>query len=523
MNKEYLETIDADVCVIGSACAGLAAAINARDAGAEKVVILEKTKRVGGTLGICGGFFAVESPVQKRLGIHHTAEECFRDLIDMLYWNCDARLVHEWMNGSGESVAWLEGLGVEFETAAPFQGFPDLCRSTYHVTDLSRGRTGTQMLKAMKKAAEGRGIEVRLETRATHLLRDDADVVCGVEAESKEGAVLVNAKSVVLATGSISNNKDLIARFYGGETYEDIMIMARLPYSTGDGLVMAEEIGAKVGEVSTLFMGPHNHGPGHSELTGMFLRRPESLKINTAGERFANEGLWTDSNFGWTLSFATDKQPGKMTFAIFDDRIVKDMIEKNAVTTLFENMAASSDIVSAEKRKNVESLADDKFDFYKANVYDGFWLANLMGDIDKEEQAGRVKRCADLAEIAEYTGCDFETLENTFERYNKHCKHKYDADFLKDPRHLFPLESPPYYVFQAPSGIDTCIGGIRVNYRLNVVDPGLRPIKGLYAAGVCTSGWLNVGYAYFGSELSFTLYSGRMAGKNAALYAKGTL
>ena len=101
-------------------------------------------------------------------------------------------------------------------------------------------------------------------------------------------------------------------------------------------------------------------------------------------------------------------------------------------------------------------------------------------------------------------------------RYNMFCHNGYDADFLKQPCHLIPLETPPYYVFQGPSGIDTCIGGIHINHRLEVIDKKQRPIPGLYAAGVCTSGWLNRGYAFYGSELSFSLYSGRAAGTNAA-------
>lgn len=521
--KKYSTVIETDVCVLGAACAGLSAAINAYDSGCRKVVILEKSRRVGGTLGICCGFFGVESPAQKRLGIHNTAEEMFRDLVQLLYWNCDARLVHNWMNGSGDSVRWLESLGMEFNIVEPFQGYRDLCRATYHVSTVGQGRTGTQMLRALRKACDERKIDVRLSTRATHLLTDERGTVVGVEAVSGEDTILVKAKSVIIATGSISNNKELIARFYNGETYQGTQIMAAVAHNTGDGLIMAEEVGAKVGNLSTLFMGPHNHGPGHSELTGMFIRRPHSLKINKAGERFADEGLWTNSDFGWMLSFATDKQPGKMTYAIFDDKLIKDMVEKNEVIGYFEHMSSTLDIVKREKAEAKDKqLIDSKFDFYKEGNYSGFWLENLMADIDKEAAAGRVKRCMTCGEIAEFIGGDSETaetIENTLQRYNMHCKNKYDADFLKEPRHLIELDTPPYYVFKAPSGVDTCIGGININYNLQVIDPDHRPIKGLYAAGVCTSGWLNVGYAYYGSELSFTLYSGRTAGQKAAEYA----
>jgi succinate dehydrogenase/fumarate reductase flavoprotein subunit len=139
-----------------------------------------------------------------------------------------------------------------------------------------------------------------------------------------------------------------------------------------------------------------------------------------------------------------------------------------------------------------------------------------MEDIESEKAAGRVRICQTIEEIADWIGADRQTLKQTMERYNIFCHNGYDADFLKQPCHLISLKTPPYYVFQGPSGIDTCIGGIHINHQLNVINKKQQPIKGLYAAGVCTSGWLSGGYGFYGSELSFTLYSGRQAGANAA-------
>ena len=81
-----------------------------------------------------------------------------------------------------------------------------------------------------------------------------------------------------------------------------------------------------------------------------------------------------------------------------------------------------------------------------------------------------------------------------------------------------PLVKPPYYVFVAYQGIDTCIGGIRVNHKLQVVDRDCYPIDGLYCAGVAAGGWCSKGYGYFGSEMSFVLCSGLMVGEAVAGY-----
>lgn len=510
--------IDTDICVIGGACAGLTAAICAAENGAKKVTIVEKQKRLGGTLGVCGGFFGVESPAQKRLGIHSTADECFADLIQMLYWNCDAKLVRDWMSGSGESVRWLESKGMNFEIVAPFQGLREFCRSTYHVCNKDNKTTGMNMLRALVPECDRLGVEVLRQTRAQQLLTDEMGRVVGVLAEQDGRLVQISARSTVIATGSIGANKELIARFYG-EDYSDIQIMSRVPHNTGDGLVMAEQIGAKIGDLGILFIGPHNHGRGHSELTGMLIRRPHPLKVNSNGERFADEGLWTDSDFGWMLSLSINGQPGKICWIICDAKMINDYISKNEIMSYFEQYSATQHIIKKEAYKPEDTndfQVNNKFDFYHAKDYEGTWMENLMNDFEMEKTVGRAQLCQTVDDIASWIGCDATVLGETISRYNMSCCNGYDADFLKNPRHLVPIETPPYYVFRGPSGIDTCIGGIHVNNRLQVIDGNRRPIGGLYAAGVCTSGWLNRAYAYYGSCLSFTLFSGRTAGARAA-------
>lgn len=500
------EEITADVCVIGAAGGGLSAAVSAYESGAKKVVVLEKTNAPGGTTKMASGFFAVESPAQKRLGIHDNADDCFRQIISHLNWNVDAKLVREWMLNCGDSERWLEEKGLIFDYVDPFQAFPDVARRTCHTLHIGM-HGGMEIVNTLTEDCEKKGIPILTKTRARHLLTDDNNHVVGVYATGKDDnrkdyGILIHAKAVILATGSISFNKDLISRFYKGDSYSDVKIMARVPHNTGDGFIMAEEIGAKQGEIATLFIGPHNHGVNSSELTGVLQRRPQPIKVDRYGERFIDESVFTDTDFGSMLSFNLDRQPGKICYIILDEKMLKDMIEKNERATMIEEYVYS--YTSRDER-------------YRGKD----WLEGLYDDIKSEVACERMAVCQNLDEVADWIGCDHDTLKLTFEEYNTFCDNKYDADFLKPARHLIPLRTPPYYVIKGPSGIDTCIGGIQINHNLSVVNRDFEPIPGLYAAGVCTSGWLNKGYAYQGSELSFTLFSGRFAGKHAAEFAQG--
>ena len=71
----------------------------------------------------------------------------------------------------------------------------------------------------------------------------------------------------------------------------------------------------------------------------------------------------------------------------------------------------------------------------------------------------------------------------------------------------------------SPHILDT-IGGIRINERMEVLDIQDKPIRGLYAAGVATSGWEAETYCsdLSGSAFGFAINSGRIAGENAAAF-----
>lgn len=482
-----------DVCVIGGSGAGLSAAIRAAEQGAS-VILLEKMAGTGGCSKMSGGIFGLNSPLQKAEGLEFDVDAMFKELMQVENWNCNGKLVRKWLKGAQRNIEWLMELGVEFCEVCNMSIYGEKVRRFHHVT--ADRQTGLNIWKALLKRVEELPVEMHTKAPAKELMVDETGRCCGVKAEVDGELVEILAHSVVLATGSISANKELVRRFLGHADYDNVRIMAAVPHCTGDGLLMAEQIGAKIGNVSILFIGPHNHYPGASEAVGCLPRRPEPIKVNRNGERFVDEAMSGDGEFGWMTSVAVDYQPGKVCYALMDEALLSRYIEERKIYRY------------AESRRN----RNDK--------YPGEWFDRLRSEIKKEVEGGRAAVCRSLEEAAAFIGCDPETLKHTVATYNAAAKAGYDDEFLKSPKYMVPFETAPYYVFTGYTGIDTIIGGVQVDHEQRVLDREGKPIPGLFGAGVVTSGILSHYYGFPGTEMSYTLFSGQEAGLNAVACIK---
>lgn len=506
-----------DLCIIGAAGAGMSAAISAAQQGAKNILVLEKMKNSGGCTVMSAGMMGINTPVQRRFGHNIDVDKAFQQLIRILNWRCDAKLVRKWLGGSGENFEWLEELGLRYEFCCTESADMSKTTPTHNRTGYWDGEKwvmkmqGPLLVKCLRDGCEKYGVEVMTETRAMHLIKNDEGRIIGVEAEGPIGALTVRAGAVILATGSISSNKDLVRRFYCTDEYRDVRIMAELPHNTGDGFLMAEEIGAAEGRIGSLFIGPHNHYPKASELVGMLMRRPQPIKVNMAGERFTNEAIPFDEEFGWMMSLSVDCQPGKKCYIIMDQKYIDavrngtDYLPERYDTgcQMYSPPSFGGPICPVEKDQDPDT-----------------WRERVLEHFEYEQECGHAKICGTLEEAAAFIGCDAEVLEETISNYNACCARGYDQEFLKDPKYLEPLTEPPYYVILGRSGIDTCLGGLKIDNHQRVLSKDGHAIPGLYAAGVMCSGWFNDSYCYFGSEMSFTIYSGRTSGKEAADYLR---
>ncbi len=498
------ETLKTDIVVIGGGGAGLASAVQAAEKGA-KVVVLEKRHAVGGHSAIAVGFFAADSPAQKRRMIDAPKDELFKIQMDFHHWRVNPRLIRAYVDISGDTVRWLEEKGLYIQ-------FIPVMNPKYHIRTFHR-ILGATVIKLLMKSCDELGVKVFCQSPVKKILTNESGQVTGVLAATKDGELRVEAKSVIITSGGYGANKRLLKKYV--PDYSENTMYIGLRETTGDGLQMALDVGAGTENLGVL----HTWGPRFPgvQLINQLNRRPQMVWINKNGERYCDECVVFDMGVRGNV---VERQPDKISYTVFDEKIKNDIIEENLIGdegTLTGIRGKDPGFSDLSRGHQIHS---DRI--YGFSDQRGGW-ADLPRQLQLEATKGNVKISDSWADIAKWMGVAPEVLQATIDEYNSFCDKGHDALFVKDQRFLLPLCTPPYYALRCYSHFPDTLGGIRINHHLQVVDGKDKPIPGLFAAGVCVGGWQSETYCFAltGSMFGFALNSGRLVGDNAAKHALG--
>jgi fumarate reductase flavoprotein subunit len=481
-----------DILIVGGGGAGLIAAITAVENGCKNVTVLEKMSAPGGNSAIGGGIFAAESPTEKREGVNALRDDYFKLATSWAHWKNDARIVRAYINKSGDTVRWLEEKGFRFplNKLYPGQRLP-----VWH------GLSGLELLKTLSKCCQDMGITILVKTRAKKLVLDEKGGISGVLVEKDGQEYTINTKSVIIASGGYGANKRLMKKYIS--VFNDNMSYVGVRQNTGDGLNMAIDAGAAVENPGTMVLdGPTT--PISSVLSlpiegmppikgvvgklmrtlGMVAKTYRVIWVNKNGRRFIDESACP---IDMASANAVVRQPEGICYALFDDKIRQIMEEKGLSDGLGLNFGPPRGLPGLEK------------------------------ELRRHEAEGVIKISGSWDEIAQWMGADPTVLKTEINEYNDACDRGYDPVFVKDPRYLLSLRTPPYYALKCQTILMDTIGGIKINEKMEVLDRSYHPIPGLFAAGSCAGGLQGDLYNYDlpGSAQGFALNSGRIAGENA--------
>jgi fumarate reductase flavoprotein subunit len=477
-----MDNLEADVVVIAAGAAGLAAAIAAAEKGA-KVTVFEKASTTGGTGSMGMGPLGVESRLQRLKQMGPTKDEAFKIFMDYTHWRVDARLVRAYIDKSATTIDWLEKMGVEFlEPSAYFPGgWP-----TWHIVKPGGEGCAANMFRVMTNRAKEVGVQILLQTPVKKILKK-GDKIAGVIAEDDRSGepIQANAKAVIIATGGFGDNPEMIKKYTGYEWGRDLQSF-RIPGLAGDGIRMAWKVGGASTEMrmELIYLMPGELEP---ELAETF-RQPHLL-VNLLGERFINEGIISNSSF---TGNAVSIQKNRSAFVIFDENI------KNHMETVgFDSYHV---VFPFTKVRNLDALIKAAFD----KGYKDVFVADSLED------------------LANKTGIDLESLKRTVEEYNSFCEKGFDPIFNKSHYLLRPIKTPKFYAGKLLPGAYGSLGGIKINYKTEVLNKDWKKIPGLYAAGTDACSIYGDTYVFIlpGNTMGFAINSGRIAGENAADYVK---
>lgn len=488
-----MKRIEKDVVIAGGGLAGLAASIAAAENGAE-VITLEKSNTLGGAANMGMGPLGVGSSMQRRQMISLTPGEAFRKHMYFTHYHVDARLVRDYYFKSGDTIDWLEEMGVEFHSVGRAFSAPEATRAysdgefTWHIVKPEGGgqpgpRSASTMIKIMSRQARELGVEFMLETPARKLIMEDGEAV-GILAVNKDGEeVEVRGKAVIIATGGFGDNPKMIKEETGFEFGKTIFNFA-IPGMKGDGLKMAWEAGAGRTTPSMEIMYQLPDNMNHFILDGAF--RQPCLWVNKDGQRFMPEDQIANTTF---TGNAIAAQRGRVAYSIFDSRLL-----------------------TRYKRRGPDIISH----VHPADLYDHFdeqWERDLAAGYEPIAQADTIE------ELAEKMGIDVDGLVAELEDYNRMCEEGHDEIFEKDRQYMQPIDTPPYYICRQNVGAYGSLGGVLINHKTEVLTQEGLVIPGLYSAGTDSCNIYGESYPFIlaGNTMGFCLNSGRIAGENAAM------
>lgn len=498
-----VEDIEAtyDVVVVGGGGAGLTAAITAAQQGAE-VILIEKAGSLGGNTLIAGQGFNASDPerqantemsealikeLKSYLELDPADFGAFAEVLETvkaqineylasgsttLFDSPELHMLHTYMGGKRtgldgtviepdleltrtfatnalDALEWAESIGAEWnDTTSTILGA---------MWPRSHGLSNGNIITILTDAATAEGVEILTDTRGNELIVTDGRIT-GVKATTSAGAnVTLHANSgVVLATGGFSANAPMVAEYNNyWPGLSDTMPSTNAPTITGDGIIMAQEVGADLTGMGFAQLMPSSHPVDGSLFSGIWGSAETQVFVNKEGKRYVNEYAERD-----VLSKAALEQTDGIFYIICDNKIAKD------------------------------------------------------ADVEGMEAAGNVVVADTLEELAEKLEIPVDTFVAEIERYNSFVDAQKDDDFGK-PLFGEKIDEAPFVATPRSPALHHTMGGVKIDTDTHVLSTEGTPIPGLYAAGEVTGG-LHAGNRLGGNAMTDFLVFGRIAGENAA-------
>ena len=462
--------LQTDVLVAGSGSAGASAAIEARQAGAE-VLMIESLPKLGGSSAMSGGviYAGGGTSLQRALGIADTVEDMYNFIVASGSPHPQLDKIQLYCEQSAEHFDWLLEQGVPYtQKFTEAKGLPIGDESLYysgnelawpsrdaanpaprgHVPGVPGMTGGRRLMESLLPRTRALGVITKTSTEGRQLIVESDGQVAGMLLSAGDQTLAVRARrGVVLACGGFIHNREML-RQYAPELYN-----CSVPWGNagdqGRGIAMGVAAGAEALRMHQGFAIAPIYPP-ENVISG--------IVVNTSAQRFLAE----DSYHG-VLGDAIAYHQGGTAWMITDQRSGYDFHQDNFVPV-------------AE--------------------------ANTIGD------------------LAQKVGFPSGALQHTVAYYNRFAATGEDPLYRKAAKFVRPIQGPPYRawdlsVSKAFFPAHT-FGGLHTNTNSQVINSFGETIPGLYAAGRTVAGLPTAPYIASGLSVGDCTFFGRRAGRLAA-------
>lgn len=452
---------ETDVVIVGAGNAGLPAAIEARDQGAD-VILLETWG--GGPASslnmIAGGTTFAGTDYQKERGIEDSTEEFLQDLLNVTQG--DEGLWKTLVDREQETYKWLTEIAGKPVDIISANGHNNV--RVHRFEGHGRG-----ILKSLRKTAEERGAELLLKHRGERLVVDPSSGrVIGIQVKNENDSSIVNIrakKAVILTTGGFIYNRDMVDEY---NPFSRACLSGSPPSHRGDGLKMALDVGAATAELGAACAPSLSTCTETKRMTIMW--NHGAVCITKDGQRWCDE---VGRPYNKMMRDLLNAYPDGLHYILYDKK-VRDVSPEVDYISLKEYSADTIEEVAALAGLDPVALKTE-VDEFNADI-DQYGYDRKFG---RKHWAGRMG----MAQVPK-------------------------------------VDTAPFYMMKCLISLTSCKGGVKINPDAQVLDLYDAPIPGLYAAGEITGGYFGEPEAYYAGILTcIGLVYGRIAGEKASAEA----
>lgn len=470
-----------DIVVVGAGVAGCAAAQSAAESGAS-VLLVEKFE---GVTAHGQDNAALGSKLQVEKGYEYDKGEAARLVYDWSQSQANWYLIKTFVENSADVMNHYIDMAEEYGLQVVLndkmtarsdwnnleERFRQLKFTAHNFLNPEKEEQFPEinLVTMLCQSAQDLGATVMFETKAEQLVKED-DRVVGVVVSDADGYKRMNAtKGVILATGGICWNPDMVRAWCPLAEKADVISYFPEGGATGDGIVMGMQIGAAR---SRCYPAPLIHpvqlsvmGPGFDT---------SWLYVNNDGMRFCCEVAYEP-----TVTNARMNSVKDVTWAVWDSHYPEHV----------------------QRQEPVKSQA---------------WMDGLEESVEAAVENEEFVKAETLEELAEKIGVPAENLQASVARYNRMCEAGQDDDFGVPERFLSSVVDGPFYACRINAWVLAIPYGLHVNTESQVCDNDDNPIEGLYAVGNAQGDFFANSYpvAVPGISHGRALTFGRLVGQN---------